>query len=318
MQNYGEQIAKASLEIKSIKLSPDDPFTWASGYRMPIYNDNRMLLGDYNHRMLVTNAFKDLIEAENISFDYIAGTSTAGIAPATSVANHYKVPLLIIQDGVPYVFEQPFEVDSRKNASIVASTCPWAIPFGVTLANERQVPFVYVRQKKKAHGLKQQIEGITNRGQTAVLINYHRGDDYADKAVEALGEQGVIVKELISENISDIVRPSDINGKKVPYIEDLISTGESSAKEVKAARDHGAICNNCLSIFSYELDKAAEAFGSLDPECKAESSLTYNMLLDFAKKTGYLNNEQVEVLQNWRADPFNWGEKHGFPMDEKK
>ena len=101
MQNYGEQIAKASLEIKSIKLSPDDPFTWASGYRMPIYNDNRMLLGDYNHRMLVTNAFKDLIEAENISFDYIAGTSTAGIAPATSVANHYKVPLLIILSSNP-------------------------------------------------------------------------------------------------------------------------------------------------------------------------------------------------------------------------
>ena len=44
--DYGSEIAKAGLEIKAIKLRPEDPFTWASGFRMPIYNDNRMFLFD--------------------------------------------------------------------------------------------------------------------------------------------------------------------------------------------------------------------------------------------------------------------------------
>ena len=41
---YGPQLAKGAFELGAIRLSPKDPFTWASGYRMPIYNDNRQFL----------------------------------------------------------------------------------------------------------------------------------------------------------------------------------------------------------------------------------------------------------------------------------
>ena len=47
--DFGEKIAEAGLKINAIKLRPNDPFTWASGFRMPIYNDNRMFLFDSDH-----------------------------------------------------------------------------------------------------------------------------------------------------------------------------------------------------------------------------------------------------------------------------
>ena len=76
---YEKQIAKAGLNIKAIKLRPDDPFTWASGFRMPIYNDNRMFLFYPEHRNLLAKGFKKILQLEEIPYDIIAGTSTAGI-----------------------------------------------------------------------------------------------------------------------------------------------------------------------------------------------------------------------------------------------
>src|SRR4030042_818331 len=100
-------------------------------------------------------------------------------------------------------------------------------------------------------------------------------------------------------------------------IEDLISTGGSSANAVKAVRDANGEANWCLSIFDYGLDKAVEAFATLNPRCNVRSLLTYDTLLDIAKRIGYLTKEQMEMLQEWRADPFNWGENHGFPKVER-
>lgn len=52
--DYGKEIAKAGLNINAIKLKPNDPFMWSSGYRMPIYNDNRMFLFFPEHRKLIS------------------------------------------------------------------------------------------------------------------------------------------------------------------------------------------------------------------------------------------------------------------------
>jgi len=223
--SYGKEIAKISLSIGSIKLRPNDPFTWASGYRMPIYNDNRMLLYYPEYRGLVVNGFKEIIDKENIEFDVIAGTSTAGIPHATILADLLNKPL------------------------------------------------IYIRDKPKDHGLKNQIEGLD-----------------ADK---------------------------DLAGKKVIVIEDLISTGGSSAKAVQAVRDAKGEVEYCLSIFSYGLDKAKTEFDILSEKTKVRSILTYDVLLETAKEINYLTPIQIELLADWRKDPFNWGEKNGFPKIEK-
>jgi len=96
---FAHQLAKISLEIGSIKIDSKNPFTWASGYRMPIYNDNRMLLGQAEHRALVAEAMRDIIEREGVSVDSVAGVATAGIPHAASLANLMKTPLLYVRSA---------------------------------------------------------------------------------------------------------------------------------------------------------------------------------------------------------------------------
>ena len=97
--SFAQQLAKISLEIGAIKISPQKPFTWASGYRMPLYNDNRMLLGNADHRALIAEAMKTVIEKEDLRIDTIAGVATAGIPHATSLANLMKLPLIYVRSS---------------------------------------------------------------------------------------------------------------------------------------------------------------------------------------------------------------------------
>lgn len=95
--SFAQQLAKISLEIGAIKIDSKNPFTWASGYRMPIYNDNRMLLGDAGHRTLVAEAMHTMIVKEGFSVDTVAGVATAGIPHATTLANLMKAPLIYVR-----------------------------------------------------------------------------------------------------------------------------------------------------------------------------------------------------------------------------
>ncbi len=96
-QPISRQLAEIALALGAIKISPDSPFTWASGARMPIYNDNRLLLGNCSHRILIAEGFKALIENKGIKTDVIAGTATAGIPHATTLANALQCPLIYVR-----------------------------------------------------------------------------------------------------------------------------------------------------------------------------------------------------------------------------
>ncbi len=95
--SFAQQLARISLEIGAIKINSKKPFTWASGYRMPVYNDNRMLLGNAEHRRLVAEALQALIVKENFPVDTIAGVATAGIPHAATLANLMKAPLIYVR-----------------------------------------------------------------------------------------------------------------------------------------------------------------------------------------------------------------------------
>ena len=93
---YGPQLAKAAFELGAIRLNPSNPFTWASGYRMPIYNDNRQFLAKASYRALICDAFADMLGALAFDPDNVAGTSTAGIPHATTLADRLHKPLSYI------------------------------------------------------------------------------------------------------------------------------------------------------------------------------------------------------------------------------
>jgi orotate phosphoribosyltransferase len=232
-------IARVALDIHAIKLNPDSPFQWASGYRMPIYNDNRMLLGSAENRDLVKVAFLGAIE------------DAYGINPLVNAAG-----------------------------LVIAGTSTAGIPWAEGISTMTRGPMIYIRERPKDHGMRNQIEGIDAE--------------------------------------------SDLGGREVVVIEDLISTGGSSASAVQAVRDAKGSCDNCISIFNYGFDEAAEMFAgkrpynkegtkTLNPACSVRSILTYDTLLRVARNKGYVTADQVKMLEEWRADPFGWGEKRGFP-----
>ncbi|WP_319758306.1 orotate phosphoribosyltransferase [uncultured Sphaerochaeta sp.] len=97
--HYGPILAKKALELGAIRLQVQDPFTWASGYRMPIYNDNRRLLAESGARRLVSEAFAAMLESLDFNPDNIAGTATAGIPHATTLADRLEKPMSYVRSS---------------------------------------------------------------------------------------------------------------------------------------------------------------------------------------------------------------------------
>ena len=85
MTNMKKQIAKDLLSIGAVFLRPEEPFTWASGIKSPIYCDNRLTLTAPEVRTRVENALAETIKAEYPDCEVLMGTSTAGIAHAAIV-----------------------------------------------------------------------------------------------------------------------------------------------------------------------------------------------------------------------------------------
>lgn len=148
------------------------------------------------------------------------------------------------------VLEKFGEVDA------IAGVATGAIPQGALVAEELNLPFVYVRSTPKDHGLENLIEG-----------------------------------EL---------RP----GMKVVVIEDLISTGGSSLKAVEAIRRDGCEVIGMVASFTYGFDVAVKAFEKANVELVTLTN--YEAVLGAALNTGYITEEDVEILKTWRKDPANW------------
>ncbi|MCK9546960.1 MAG: orotate phosphoribosyltransferase [Sphaerochaeta sp.] len=97
--HWGPNVARAAFELGAIRLSVDNPFTWVSGYRMPIYNDNRRLLADASTRALVAEAFAAMLDVLEYDPQNIAGTATAGIPHATTLADRLGKPLSYVRSS---------------------------------------------------------------------------------------------------------------------------------------------------------------------------------------------------------------------------
>lgn len=123
MQNSIEiTLAEELLKIEAVKLSPQNPFTWASGLKSPIYCDNRKILSFPETRNRVRDTFANLIKEKYADTELIAGVATGAIAIAALVAQ------------------------------------------------ELNLPMVYIRSESKKHGLGNRIEGVLNPLQKVVII----------------------------------------------------------------------------------------------------------------------------------------------------
>lgn len=93
------KIAKDLLKIQAVFLRPDEPFTWASGIKSPIYCDNRLTLTAPEVRDQVENGLMEVIRREYPDVEVLMGTSTAGIAHAAIVAHMMHLPMGYVRGG---------------------------------------------------------------------------------------------------------------------------------------------------------------------------------------------------------------------------
>ena len=92
-------IAEDLLKIKAVFLRPNEPFTWASGIKSPIYCDNRLTLSDTQVRDDVENGLATLIKEHYPQAEVLMGTSTAGIAHAAITATILNLPMGYVRSG---------------------------------------------------------------------------------------------------------------------------------------------------------------------------------------------------------------------------
>ena len=91
------EIAEALLEIEAVSLQPDNPFTWSSGLKSPIYCDNRLTLSYPSIRRRVAEGLKSLIVEHFPDAEMIAGTATAGIPHAAWVSDLLDLPMSYVR-----------------------------------------------------------------------------------------------------------------------------------------------------------------------------------------------------------------------------
>ena len=94
-----KDVAKGLLSIKAVFFRPDEPFTWASGIKSPVYCDNRLTLTAPEVRTLMENSIADVIREEYPEADVIMGTATAGIAHAAIAAHILGLPMGYVRSG---------------------------------------------------------------------------------------------------------------------------------------------------------------------------------------------------------------------------
>jgi orotate phosphoribosyltransferase len=151
-KDTAKKTAELLLQIKAIKLQPKEPFTWASGWKSPIYCDNRTTLSFPKIRNYISENLAKIIEEEYGKPDVIAGVATGAIA------------------------------------------------IGILVAQQLNVPFIYVRPEPKQHGRKNQIEGLLEKNKNIVVVEDLISTGKSSlNAVKALREvEGTNVKGMVA------------------------------------------------------------------------------------------------------------------------
>lgn len=121
MINKGEieqKVAEFLLQIKAIKLQPNNPFTWASGWKSPIYCDNRITLSHPAIRTYIRQKLTELVQEEFGSVSVIAGVATVGIPQGVLVAQELGLPFIYVRSkakehGTGSLIEGEFSAGQR-------------------------------------------------------------------------------------------------------------------------------------------------------------------------------------------------------------
>ena len=148
-----------------------------------------------------------------------------------------------------------------------------------------------------------------------LLENFPEVDAVAGVATGAI-PQGALVADLLNKpfvyvrskpkdhGLENLIEGELPQGSKVVVIEDLISTGGSSLKAVEAIRKSGSEVVGMIASYTYGFPIAEQAFK--DANVRLLTLTNYEAVLAVALESGYITEEQIPMLNEWRRDPANW------------
>lgn len=120
MENVQVEVTKKLLEINTIKIQPTNPFTWASGWKSPIYCDNRKILSYPETRTYIRDRFVDIVREKYPEAEVIAGVATGAIAIGALVAEVLGLPFIYIRSKPKdHGLENLIEGDLNPNQKVV-------------------------------------------------------------------------------------------------------------------------------------------------------------------------------------------------------
>ena len=149
----------------------------------------------------------------------------------------------------------------------------------------------------------------------AILENFPEADAVAGVATGAIAQGALVADELALPFVYVRSKPKDHGlenliegdlrtGAKVVVVEDLISTGGSSLKAVEALRNYGCEVVGMVASYTYGFPVAAKAFN--EAGVKLVTLTDYESVVEQAVETGYISENDVAVLNEWRANPAEW------------
>lgn len=124
MEHLERSIAEGLLSIRAVFFRPDEPFTWASGIKSPVYCDNRLILTAPEVRTQVESALCEVIRADYPDVEVLMGTSTAGIAHAAIVGHMMGLPMGYVRTTAARTRSRAALSRARRSSSSRTSSPP--------------------------------------------------------------------------------------------------------------------------------------------------------------------------------------------------
>lgn len=120
MDSVNQKVAEQLLEVNAVKLQPSNPFTWASGWKSPIYCDNRKTLSYPATRTYIKKAIANIIKEQYSDVEVIAGVATGAIAQGALVAEELGLPFVYIRSAAKsHGMTNMIEGDLKPGAKVV-------------------------------------------------------------------------------------------------------------------------------------------------------------------------------------------------------
>lgn len=188
MESVEKIVAKQLLDVKAVKLNVENPFTWASGWKSPIYCDNRKVLSYPAARKVVYESFVEIINKHFKDVDVIAGVATGAIAYGMLVAEAM---------GKPFVYVRPKPKDHGTGAQIEGE-----LPRGAKVVVVEDLISTGGSSLSAVDCL--QKSGAVVLGMVAIFtynfIRARRAFEYANVELHTLSHYEALLEEAVAEN----------------------------------------------------------------------------------------------------------------------